>query len=116
MERRGAWLDPEARRTFAEDARRAIYEVIALRRDVRHFVAQELVADDVLLRILGAAHQAPSVGLSQPWGFVVVRDRTPAAAFAKAFCAVARPKQSDSRPNDAAHTWSTGSKGFSRRP
>jgi len=31
------------------------------------------VDDDVLERVLGAAHQAPSVGLSQPWRFIVIR-------------------------------------------
>lgn len=60
---------------FAEDARRAVYEVIALRRDVRHFVDGADVDDATLHRVLGAAHLAPSVGFSQPWGFVVVRDR-----------------------------------------
>jgi len=33
------------------------------------------VPDDVLLRVLAAAHHAPSVGFSQPWRFIVVRDR-----------------------------------------
>ena len=33
------------------------------------------IADDVLTRVLTAAHQAPSVGLSQPWDFIVVHDR-----------------------------------------
>jgi nicotinate-nucleotide--dimethylbenzimidazole phosphoribosyltransferase len=69
-----AVLRPEAIGRFADDARRAVYEVIALRRDVRHFVPGAEVAQDVLERILGAAHLAPSVGFSQPWGFVVVRD------------------------------------------
>ncbi len=58
---------------FGEAARRAVYDAIALRRDVRHF-RSDPVADDVLRRILGAAHAAPSVGFSQPWGFVLVRD------------------------------------------
>ncbi len=49
---------------------RAIYE----RRDVRsHFLADP-VPDDVLARILDAAHHAPSVGFMQPWDFIVVRD------------------------------------------
>jgi nicotinate-nucleotide--dimethylbenzimidazole phosphoribosyltransferase len=66
---------PEAVEAFAEPARRAIYDVIALRRDVRHFRPDQPVADDVLDRVLAAAHLAPSVGFSQPWGFIVVRDR-----------------------------------------
>lgn len=67
-------LDPEAVAAFSEDARRAIYDCIALRRDIRHFRAGAAVDEAVLMRILGAAHQAPSVGLSQPWGFVLIRD------------------------------------------
>ena len=42
---------------------------------MRHFKANDEVDDDLLVRLLGAAHLAPSVGFSQPWGFVVVRDR-----------------------------------------
>jgi nicotinate-nucleotide--dimethylbenzimidazole phosphoribosyltransferase len=60
---------------FSDDDRRAVYEVIGKRRDIRHFRAGAPLGDDVLVRILGAAHQAPSVGYSQPWDFVVVRDR-----------------------------------------
>jgi nicotinate-nucleotide--dimethylbenzimidazole phosphoribosyltransferase len=67
-------LEPEAVARFSDEARRAIYEVIALRRDIRHFVAGEEVDAETLRRVLGAAHLAPSVGFSQPWGFVVVRD------------------------------------------
>ena len=61
--------------SFTDDDRRALYEVIGKRRDIRHFRAGAPLGDDVLRRILGAAHQAPSVGYSQPWDFVVVRDR-----------------------------------------
>ncbi len=39
----------------------------------------------MLVRILGAAHQAPSVGLSQPWRFIVVRDRITRQAAYNAF-------------------------------
>ncbi len=37
-------------------------------------IQSDPVADDVLMRILAAAHMAPSVGLSQPWRFIIVRD------------------------------------------
>jgi len=59
---------------FDEQDRAAIYRVIDARRDVREFSPGD-VSDEVLGRILGAAHRAPSVGFSQPWGFVIVRDR-----------------------------------------
>ena len=60
---------------MAQAARDAIYEVISKRRDIRSFLSEAQVSDEVLARILGAAHQAPSVGYSQPWDFVLVRDR-----------------------------------------
>jgi 5,6-dimethylbenzimidazole synthase len=51
-----------------------LYKAIFSRRDVRsHFIAKE-IPDDVLLRILNAAHHAPSVGFSQPWNFILVKD------------------------------------------
>jgi 5,6-dimethylbenzimidazole synthase len=69
------FLQPEAIGEFSEQDKRAVYEAMALRRDVRHFRSDREIHPDVLTRILTAAHHAPSVGLSQPWGFVVVRDR-----------------------------------------
>ena len=52
-----------------------LYEIIHSRRDVRGEFTGEPVPEATLDRILTAAHAAPSVGLSQPWDFVVVRDR-----------------------------------------
>lgn len=57
---------------FPPEAKRAVYDVIALRRDVRSF-RPDPVPDEVLLRMLGAAHRAGSVGFMQPWDFVVLR-------------------------------------------
>ncbi len=54
---------------FTEKEREVLYRVIHARRDMRHFIGGE-VADDVLARILEAAHAAPSVGFMQPWRFV----------------------------------------------
>jgi 5,6-dimethylbenzimidazole synthase len=50
-----------------------VYEAIYSRRDVRQFRA-EPVHDDVLHRILDAAHHAGSVGFMQPWNFIIIRD------------------------------------------
>jgi 5,6-dimethylbenzimidazole synthase len=58
-----------------------LYDVIHRRRDVRAEFTGEPVPDDVLDRILAAAHAAPSVGLSQPWDFILVRDAGLKAAF-----------------------------------
>lgn len=59
---------------FTPAERATLYRAIALRRDVRAEFLSDPVGDDVLARVLGAAHQAPSVGLSQPWRFIIVRD------------------------------------------
>jgi len=58
---------------YAKEDRDAVYRVIAERRDMRHF-AGGTVDEDVLARVLAAAHQAPSVGLMQPWRIVRVTD------------------------------------------
>ena len=53
----------------------ALYRVVAERRDVRNGFLADPVDDARLTRVLAAAHQAPSVGLSQPWDFIVLRER-----------------------------------------
>jgi 5,6-dimethylbenzimidazole synthase len=52
-----------------------LYKAIFSRRDVRSHFMQKPIPNDVLARILMAAHHAPSVGFSQPWNFILVRDR-----------------------------------------
>lgn len=59
---------------FNSQERRAVYRVISERRDMRRFVAGSVVPDDVLRRLLQAAHAAPSVGLMQPWRFIRITD------------------------------------------
>ncbi|NYF56300.1 5,6-dimethylbenzimidazole synthase [Micromonospora purpureochromogenes] len=51
-----------------------LYTAIHRRRDVRAEFTGAPVPDDTLHRVLDAAHAAPSVGYSQPWDFVLVRD------------------------------------------
>jgi 5,6-dimethylbenzimidazole synthase len=59
---------------FSDAERRAVYRAIYERRDVRSHFLPDAVPDDVLTRILDAAHHAPSVGFMQPWDFIVIRD------------------------------------------
>ena len=58
---------------FSEGERAAVYRAIAERRDIRRFRG-EPIAPATLLRILEAAHRAPSVGFMQPWDFILIRD------------------------------------------
>jgi nicotinate-nucleotide--dimethylbenzimidazole phosphoribosyltransferase len=60
------WRYPEAERAVVQ-------QVIADRRDIRRF-RPDPIPDDVLQRVLDAAHRAPSVGLMQPWRMIVVAD------------------------------------------
>lgn len=60
-----------------------LYDVIARRRDVRAEFSGEPVDLDQLRRVLQAAHEAPSVGHSQPWDFVLVFDDDTRGRFAE---------------------------------
>lgn len=59
---------------FDEFERLAVYRAIRERRDVRRGFLPEPIPDELLYRLLEAAHSAPSVGLMQPWRFIVVRN------------------------------------------
>jgi len=59
---------------FSDAERAAIYRAIGERRDMRHFAGGQ-VAPQLLGRLLAAAHQAPSVGLMQPWRFIRITQR-----------------------------------------
>lgn len=58
---------------FTEEAREAVYHAIFSRRDVRGQFLPTPIPDEVLSRLLTAAHHAPSVGFMQPWNFLVVQ-------------------------------------------
>ena len=86
---------------FTPEARDAIYHAIFSRRDVRGQFLPTPVPDEVLSRILTAAHHAPSVGFMQPWNFLVVRSpdtkRRVQGAFAKAHAEAAGMFEGDKR-------------------
>ena len=86
---------------FTQQARDAIYHAIFSRRDVRGQFLPTPVPDEVLSRILTAAHHAPSVGFMQPWNFLVVRSqdtkRRVHGAFAKAHAEAAGMFEGDRR-------------------
>jgi 5,6-dimethylbenzimidazole synthase len=67
-------MEMTAAGAFDESERQAVYRAIRQRRDVRRGFLPQPMPDELLNRLLEAAHNAPSVGLMQPWRFIVVRD------------------------------------------
>lgn len=59
---------------FTDEEKKGFYKAIYSRRDVRSHFTSRSIKDDVLSRILNAAHHAPSVGFSQPWNFILIKD------------------------------------------
>ncbi|KQV81676.1 5,6-dimethylbenzimidazole synthase [Rhizobium sp. Root1220] len=70
---------------FSTDERDAVYRAITTRRDVRSEFLPEQIPDDVVRRLLTAAHHAPSVGFMQPWNFMLLRDPRVKEAVWQAF-------------------------------
>ena len=70
-------MDKESLRVqndFSDEQRAGLYHAIFNRRDVRGQFVADPVPDEVLARVLTAAHFAPSVGFMQPWSFLVITD------------------------------------------
>ncbi|MGW7028735.1 nicotinate-nucleotide--dimethylbenzimidazole phosphoribosyltransferase [Streptomyces xanthophaeus] len=63
----------EAAPGYADAEREAVLRVMRERRDIRKGFRTDPIPHEVLLRVLEAAHTAPSVGHSQPWDFVVIK-------------------------------------------
>ncbi|KAG2480247.1 MAG: 5,6-dimethylbenzimidazole synthase [Nitrosopumilales archaeon] len=59
---------------FSDEEKNGFYKAIYSRRDVRSHFTSDPIEDEVLTRILNAAHHAPSVGFSQPWNFILIKD------------------------------------------
>lgn len=59
---------------FTEEQKDGFYRAVYSRRDVRSRFKPDSIDKKVLTRILNAAHHAPSVGFSQPWNFILIKD------------------------------------------
>ena len=59
---------------FTEEEKKGLYKAIHSRRDVRSHFTSRPIEDEVLSKILNAAHHAPSVGFSQPWNFILIKN------------------------------------------
>jgi len=73
--------------TFSQAERRAVYRAIYERRDIRSHFLPKPVPDEILGRILDAAHHGPSVGFMQPWDFIVIRSESVRGAVHDCFVA-----------------------------
>lgn len=71
--------------SFSARERDAVYKAIFTRRDVRDQFLPDPIPEDVLKRLLEAAHHAPSVGFMQPWNFITIRSRSVRDRVADAF-------------------------------
>jgi 5,6-dimethylbenzimidazole synthase len=79
---------------FSEEERRGVYRAIHERRDVRSQFLPKPIPDEMLMRVLEAAHHAPSVGFMQPWDFIVIRDPSIRQAIYRNFeCATRRASE-----------------------
>ncbi|NTJ42519.1 5,6-dimethylbenzimidazole synthase [Agrobacterium larrymoorei] len=70
---------------FSDDERAAVYRAIETRRDVRDQFLPDPLPDELVERLLKAAHAAPSVGFMQPWNFTLVSDAETRQAVWQAF-------------------------------
>ena len=61
---------------FTEDEKRGFYKAIYSRRDVRSHFTSKPIENEILSKVLNAAHHAPSVGFSQPWNFILIKDNS----------------------------------------
>jgi len=70
---------------FTQEEKNGLYKAIFSRRDVRSHFTSDPISDNVLSRILNAAHHAPSVGFSQPWNFILIKDYETKEKIKKSF-------------------------------
>jgi 5,6-dimethylbenzimidazole synthase len=75
---------------FSPAERHGLYRAIHERRDIRSQFVSDPVPDDVLGRLLDAAHHGPSVGFMQPWDFLVIRDQAVRRSVHECFLAANR--------------------------
>ena len=60
--------------SFTDSEKNVIHQLFKLRRDIRHGFTGADFSDEILNKILTAAHHAPSVGFMQPWNFILIKE------------------------------------------
>ena len=61
--------------SFTITEKEGLYKAVFSRRDIRSHFIDKKIPDDILVKILNAAHHAPSVGFSQPWDFILIKKK-----------------------------------------
>jgi len=59
---------------FSKEEKDGFYKAVFSRRDVRSHFTSRSIDEEIIIKILKAAHHAPSVGFSQPWNFILIKD------------------------------------------
>lgn len=62
--------------SFTITEKEGLYKAVFSRRDIRSHFIDKKIPNDILVKILNAAHHAPSVGFSQPWDFILIKNKT----------------------------------------
>lgn len=60
---------------FTDEEKKGLYKAVYSRRDVRSQFTPNPINEKILSKILNAAHHAPSVGFSQPWNFILIKNK-----------------------------------------
>lgn len=78
---------PDLNQLFSPDDSEHLLQLMRARRDVRgnRFQSDQPVAEQDVDKILEAALSAPSVGFSQPWEFVLVKEKASRRLIAESF-------------------------------
>ena len=75
-----------AQKLFSEEEAKILQEIMLHRRDVRgNRFLPDPVEDHIIEKILMAGLNAPSVGFSQPWEFVIIKDKETKEKVLKSF-------------------------------
>ena len=61
--------------SFTISEKEGLYKAVFSRRDIRSHFVDKKIQDEALAKILNAAHHAPSVGYSQPWDFILIKNK-----------------------------------------
>jgi len=98
--------DHQSDMLFDPQDKHGLYKTVFNRRDVRGQFKPDPIPDEVLSRVLYAAHHAPSVGFMQPWSFMVIRDNDKKQQVHDLFD-IAHNEAAEMFPEDKRETYSS---------